>query len=115
MAEKNANTPDFYSNAVQFESSVWDLKLHFRQLDQSGEKADLEHRGTVTVPWLQAKIMLFYLQLNLAIHEDNNGTVSVPTSVLPIPPDEIDKGDFFSESLKALYRQLYSKMFAPAE
>ena len=59
-AIERSQTEDFrntYANNVLFETSVWDLKMIFGQLDQRlGQNAVVQHTA-VAVPWPQVKIM----------------------------------------------------------
>ena len=79
---------DKYSNNVQFEPSAWDLKLIFGQLDQSGgaEATVVRQHTSMTITWVQAKILSYFLQVNLRAHEIDNGKIVVPTRVLPPDP-----------------------------
>lgn len=81
-----------YANNVRFESSVWDLKLLFGQLDQSTGGEVIELHTSMTIPWPTAKLMLYYLNVNIALHEIENGKISVnprvfPTIPAPFPPE----------------------------
>jgi hypothetical protein len=75
---------DSYANNVFFEPSVWDLRFIFGQLD-SGE---IVQHSAISVPWIQVRIMQYYLALNLAMYEYYNGKVPLPQSVVPAKPIE---------------------------
>ncbi len=75
-----------YANNVRFESSVWDLKLIFGQLDQSTGGEVIELHTAITMPWAAVKIMLHYLRLNIALHELENGKVKINPRLFPTPP-----------------------------
>lgn len=83
--------PDFiskYANNVRFHSTVHDLTLVFGQSDvTSGSEIVRQHTG-ITLPWSVVKIALYYLRVNLAIHEAHNGIVPVPPLQIPdsFPP-----------------------------
>jgi hypothetical protein len=100
-----------YANHVQFELSVWDLKLVFGQLDQSlAQNAVVQHTA-IALPWPQIKIMLYLLQINLAVHEQLNGRVHVPGGVIP-DPERIVAGaaqfrDSDSEAIKKIMMECY--------
>jgi hypothetical protein len=79
-----------YSNNVQFENSAWDMKLIFGQLDQSHDPAIVEQNIAVTMAWAQAKIAAYYMFINLAIHQGQNGPIQVPSAVIPARPDPED-------------------------
>src|SRR3990167_11504158 len=62
------HTDDFislYANNVQFEQSAFDLKLIFGELNQAGGKALVDQHSSMTIPWGQAKLLLYYLQVNI--------------------------------------------------
>src|SRR5438105_9051678 len=81
-----------YANNVHFEASVWDLKLLFGLLDQSKGQgnATIEQHTTVNVPWAQAKIMAYFLVVNVVLHESENGSMRIPTRVIPTRPNPSD-------------------------
>jgi hypothetical protein len=84
----------FYANHVWYQSSVWDLKLLFGEVDQSKSNTVVQHTG-ITLSWLQVKLMIYFLQVNLAFNELQNGKVSIPPSVMPpvpelVPPESAD-------------------------
>jgi hypothetical protein len=75
-----------YANNVQIEQSVFDLKMVFGQLDQSQPgKMRVEQHTSITISWVQAKLLLFYLQLNIAGYESQNGKIKIPDDVMPVP------------------------------
>jgi hypothetical protein len=73
-----------YANSVQFELSVWDLKMIFGQLEQGGGKVRIEQHTAVTIPWMQAKLMSHLLNFNLAVYEAEYGKVAIPDRLLPV-------------------------------
>lgn len=90
-------TEDFiarYANNVHFESSVWDLKLIFGELDQKEAKEVVRQHTSINLPWPTVKLMLYYLQVNLAYHESESGKVTMAPRIWPadIPtlPKEIE-------------------------
>src|SRR5690348_8329486 len=74
---------EFYANNVQLFSSAWDLRLTFGHLDPSIGPNAVVQETAITVPWPQAKVMLFYLLSHLAGQEAEHGHVSVPKNVIP--------------------------------
>jgi len=66
--ERDEDFLPVYANNVLFEPSVWDLKMIFGQLDQSEGKAVVEQHTAVTIPWAQAKVLSYYLQVNLTAY-----------------------------------------------
>lgn len=93
-------TDDFnsrYANSVRFESSVWDLKMIFGQLDQSGGGKGVIHQHTsITMSWTTVKLLFHYLQVNIFFHESENGRITLPSQVWP--PDPRSLGIFPNET-----------------
>ena len=109
-----------YANNVYLESSVWDLKFMFGQLDQSVNPPITEQRSAITIPWIQAKILNFLLTAPIMGYEMANGKIAVPSAVVPpeISPatEEAKKADpnlqKFHDELKKLREQFFGT--APA-
>ncbi len=74
-----------YANNVRFESSVWDLKLIFGQLDQTTKPLTIRQHTTINVPWAQVKLMAYLCFVNATLHELRNGVVSIPEGIIPPP------------------------------
>jgi hypothetical protein len=83
-----------YSNNSLLQSSARDLKILFGELDQTkGPNTVLQHTG-ITLSWPQAKVMSYYLQIHLAIHELEYGRTTLPKGVIvdvPEPSPEMIK------------------------
>ena len=80
-----------YANNVFFDATVWDLKLIFGEWSSRVNVVDWH--TSVTIPWAQAKLMQYYLALNVEAHERLQGKIQLPVSVLPPeapPPDPDD-------------------------
>lgn len=110
MAEETSTTPalnvtrtdDFvslYANNIQFEQSAFDLKLVLGELDQSSGKVTVEQHGSVTIPWAQAKLLVYYLQVHIAAYEFQMGKIKIRQDLIP-PPIPEQKGD---PKLEAFY------------
>lgn len=99
----------YYANNVRFEQSLFDLKLVFGQLDQAEGDAKIVQDVSVTIPWLQAKLCLYWLQLNLALYEEINGSISIPENLLPPVPSE-PTGDQKNEPNAERIWELVTKM-----
>jgi hypothetical protein len=108
--EQKRQIQRFYANNTYVETSVWDVRLMFGELDrfESG-KGTLDWRAAVTMPWAQAKLLCFFLMMNIAIHEQSNGFVRVPDGMIPrVPPPQEDPHDRQINALAvSLYRQLF--------
>ena len=83
--ERVENFVERYANNARFESTVFDLKVVFGEVDIStGQEVIKQHTG-VTLPWQVIKLAIYYLQVNLMAHEAQNGKVLIPRSQLPPP------------------------------
>ena len=80
---------DVYANNIQFEWSIWDLKLLLGVLDQTGGKLTIDQHTAVHLPWMQVKLMIYYLQINLHVYEAQNGKLKLPPDLLPPVPDPL--------------------------
>lgn len=80
-----------YANNVFFEISLWDMKITFGELDQSlGENVVVQHEA-ITMPWPAAKILSYFLQLNLAAQEARTGRFVLQPGIISLVPDKVPK------------------------
>ncbi len=80
-----------YANNARFESSVFDLKVIFGQSEQRPDGEVIVQHTAITMPWAVAKLAIFYLQVNVALQELQNGKIVIPPSqVPPEPPAEFN-------------------------
>ena len=77
-----------YANNTQFESTLWDLKLTFGQVDLA--QSAIEQHTSMALPWPHAKLAAYYMLVNVTIHQANNGLIFIPPSVIPKRPDPSD-------------------------
>lgn len=75
-----------YANNVQFQPFAWDLRMTFGELDVRKGNVIIEQHTAISITWLQAKIMLYFLGLQIAVHEMANGTIRIPKEVFPPEP-----------------------------
>lgn len=78
-----------YANYLHFEANPWDFRILFGQLIPQRFKAEedeVDWCADVTIPWAQAKLMHFFLGINIGIYELENGSISIPERVLPQAP-----------------------------
>ena len=103
-----------YANNVHFELSVWDLKLIFGELHQHEGKEVVEQRLSVTLPWLQAKILSLFLQLHLAFYEAWQGKINVPPHMRPqLPsPDQETPNDPSARAVTEAVRKKMEQLLA---
>ncbi len=100
-----------YANNTAFEASIWDLKLIFGEFSNRSGTGSIDWHTSITMPWAQAKLLCYYLQANILVHEIHNGKIRVPSAVIPpeapVPagaPDDPKAQDVFAV-LKALRHQ----------
>jgi hypothetical protein len=89
---RDADFTALYANNVQFEASVWDLKLVFGELDQSKNPAVIEQHTSVSLPWQQAKLTAYFLIVNFMAYEARHGRTPFPDSIIPKRPDPSEPG-----------------------
>ena len=106
---------DVYANNARFEASAWDLKILFGQLEQHTGTPTIDWRTAVTIPWSQAKILSYYLRLNLAFHEFQNGPISIPGRVVPpvypAPTEKQLKDDPRAMEVYETNKRIHTEMF----
>jgi hypothetical protein len=95
------------------ETSTWDMKLIFGELDQSlGPQLVVQHTA-ITIPWTYVKILGYLLQLHLVQHENTNGRVLVPKGIItPIPTGKPKELDNVSDENFAVARKLYEEFIS---
>ena len=77
-----------YANNTQFESTLWDLKMLFGQVDLA--KSAIEQHTAMALPWPHAKIAAYYMIVNVILHQSNNGNIFIPPNIVPKRPDVND-------------------------
>ena len=109
--ERDEDFTALYANSVVAETSAWDMKVLFGILDQSSEPNKVIQHTSINLPWLQVKLLSYYLRANLAVHEKLIGKIIVPESIMPPDPDKLDLGGFTPEIRETLSR-LYKEFLA---
>lgn len=89
-----------YANNVQIHQTVFDLKLIFGEMVQTpgipGKIGYVEQHSSITMSWIQAKLLLYFLGLNIEAFESQHGKIKIPPEVMPpevTPPSEENKND----------------------
>lgn len=72
-----------YSNNFQLEQTVFDLRIIFGELAQSEGKSYVEQHTSVTIPWIQVKLLSYFLQVNLLGYESLHGKIKIPEELIP--------------------------------
>ena len=98
IGRRSEELPSDYANNVAFESTVWDLKIIFGEFSHK----NVEWHTSMTVPWAQAKLMAYYLELNIGAHEMAGIPINIPPAFIPAPP--VLPPEDASEYTKAVYR-----------
>jgi hypothetical protein len=83
---RHENYENWYSNNVQYQQSEWDLKLVFGQLDWSDDHYVVEQHTAITMAWLQAKLMHYFLSVQLGAYEMSHGKIPIPAGAMPPEP-----------------------------
>src|SRR5579864_3960436 len=82
--EEEEFTSDYANNAL-FVGTIWDLKILFGELSATNKGVDWH--TSITLPWELAKLLSYYLEINLAARELAHGTIRVPESMAPPEPE----------------------------
>ena len=80
--EREEDFTTLYANNTQFEASAWDLKIIFGQLDQSKADALIQQHTAMTLSWTHAKLMAYFLLVNVIAQQARTGFISVPPAVI---------------------------------
>ena len=104
-----------YANNCNFEPSVWDMKINFGELQRAVTgNWEVFYHTAVTMPWMQAKLLAYYLLLNIAYHEKTHGPITIIGNMTPTvaPPTEDQlKDDPNIQELFELYKKIHADMF----
>lgn len=105
-----------HANHVYIESSAWDLRLIFGELDQGipGQatpgKEVIEQHTAISIPWPQAKLFSHILRVHIAAAELENGKIPIPSRV--IPPEATLPPNMEDNDVARAIRELANKMRA---
>ena len=88
----------------------------FGILDQSGQnQLRVEQHTAMIIPWAQAKLLVYFIQLQIGAYEFQNGKISIPKTLLPpeVPdPTEEQKQIPGNEQLFNMIRALRNQFLA---
>jgi hypothetical protein len=93
------STHSVYANALNLAVNDLDFKIVF------GEGQPPDWHTAVTVPWSLVKLLAFYLQSNLAVHQITVGPVKVPNAMFPAPipsPPDVETNPAAKEVFETL-------------
>ena len=93
-----------YANNVNLDSSVWDLTLVFGQLNprtiaNPSEPVSVNWHTAMTLPWATAKLLSYYLKLNILFQEAAMGEIIIPKALIPLVP-KADANETKEDTLK---------------
>ena len=106
---RHENFESWYANNVQFDQTDFDLKMIFGEGDLS--KMIVQKHTAMTVSWIQAKIMLYFLTLQFGIYEMTHPKIQVPINVLP-PESQPPTGEAANDPMAQLVHEYINKMRA---
>jgi len=108
ISQRAADFTFRYSNNVQYEPSIWDLKLTFGQTDQTTTPPTVIQHTAITLSWPEVKVLAYFLRSCLAGHEAQIGKiVMVPDTILPIPEEPPQT---ISPSQRAAWKNVFDAM-----
>ena len=116
--ERDEDFVSLYANNVWHEVSAWDLKLIFGQLDQARTPNVVTQHTAMALSWLQAKLLIYYLQVDLAVYEAQYGKVVIPFAILPPPPGPLPpemENDPVAQASSERAREIYALWAARPE
>jgi hypothetical protein len=88
-SKKSDDFTSRYANNVQFEPTLFDLKVIFGSTDLSATPPTVRQHTAIALSWAEVKVLAYFLQAHLVGHETQVGRiVLVPDVVLP-PTEEI--------------------------
>ena len=103
-----------YANNTYFDSTAWDLTVIFGQLglrSRGVENPGMDWHTAVTLPWPQAKVLAYFLLVNIAIHEETNGPVTIRQDLVPAAPkfNEGDPAKELERNLQNLHEEFFPR------
>jgi hypothetical protein len=115
-------SPDFhaeYANNAQFELSAFDFKIVFGQLEQHEGKSVINQHTAITISPIEAKILSYFLGLNILFHEATHGKIRLAPNLLPPPPPtEVPpefQGDERAKGVWESWAKLHAEFLASAK
>ncbi|HXM22279.1 MAG TPA: hypothetical protein VN948_13565 [Terriglobales bacterium] len=113
---RHENFESWYANNVQYHPSEWDLKLIFGELDWRDNSMLIQQHTAISVTWLQAKIMLYFLTIQVGVHEMSQGKIQIPPGVAPTEPP-LPSGDLennpFAMQVHDYLKRMREQFMAP--
>jgi hypothetical protein len=104
LVKKAEDFMDFYANNALLQSTLWDLRILFGQVDQTLKDSPSIYNLSVRIPWPQVKLMLYFLTLHLSGYETKNGRIKLPPGMVPEFPTCPPQGGEPDDEWRALRR-----------
>ncbi|MGA9721239.1 MAG: hypothetical protein WBQ86_02195 [Candidatus Binatus sp.] len=120
QVERAADFRTYYANNVYIESTAWDLKITFGQLDRATAPLLVKNECSVTLPWPQAKLALFWIALHVEMAEAEVGQkIPVRKDLWPqeLPeklPDNVETDAAAAERFRRIYNRLREEFLKTA-
>jgi hypothetical protein len=116
LPQKSRDFVERYANNVRFESSFWDLKILHGVIDQpTAQEMSYFVHTAMHLPWTQAKLVAFYLYMNVLFNEVQSGEIGIPEGLVPSPfevPEPL-KDDPRAQALFERVERLRQDLFGP--
>jgi len=110
-AERSTDFRTYYANNILFESTAWDMKLTFGHIDRATAPLLVMNDCSVTIPWPQAKLALFWLRLHVEMAEaEIEGKIPIRKDLLPLELPETLSG--LDEVAAQRFREVYQRIRA---
>jgi hypothetical protein len=102
----------YYSNNVNYESTAWDMKLTFGHIERATAPVLVKNDCSVTIPWPQAKLALFWLRLHVEMAEaEIAGKIPIRKDLLP-PELPEQTPEVLEEPNMQRFREVYERLRA---
>ncbi len=111
IVERAPNFTAFYSNNIYFESTAWDMKLTFGHIDQATGTVVIKNDCSVTIPWPQAKLALFWLRLHVELAEAEVGVkIPIRKDLYPAElPEKLPEPAMENDPKMTVFRETYNR------
>jgi hypothetical protein len=116
-SERSEDYSTAYANNITVETSVWDMKITFGELDQAA--GVIAQHTAITIPWSIVKLFVFLMRAQITAQEIQFGPIAIPPTMLPPefppPPPGLKDSAVFQrtfEELKVLREQFLQEALA---